>query len=43
MSKGQPRTYFKADSVAKLREITGIPIIPISKYKLSKGKRPIIK
>lgn len=43
MSKGKPRIYIKADSMAKLREITGMHIIPFSKYKLSKGKRPLIK
>ena len=43
MSKGKPRIYIKADSMTKLREITGVHIIPFSNYKLSKGKRPVIK
>jgi hypothetical protein len=38
----RPRIYIKAESINKLRIIIEPYIIHFSKYKLQKGKRPII-
>jgi hypothetical protein len=38
----KPRLYIKADSMKKLRTIVDPFIITFSKYKLQKGKRPVI-
>lgn len=39
----RPRIYIRADSMIKLRAIVGPYIIPFSKYKLEKGRRPILQ
>jgi hypothetical protein len=38
----RPRIYIKAESMNNLRSLVGSYIISFSKYKLEKGKRPIL-